>query len=283
MAFDPINESYDRCIAELRARYHGRGVSANFKNEAGKIAEKENKALSEGAGSYVLFDSRSMIGDSYRSGEYNGSKYMTSDDFVRYFKNRRSFYSMQSALKSASDAEAESAARTGVPARRGKSRGGELSADSGKEGHLSTLTSVIKELASKFFPLEAKEGRIEGKKMRLPVSAMAGVAVFTLSLGLIVSGSVMIGSASGELGRVESEITALEAKQDELQSDLDLRYDINELEADAKELGMVKREYADNVYIEAEGNEGIVAYDEEEEKDIGLVALLSGFGIKLNK
>ena len=119
--------------------------------------------------------------------------------------------------------------------------------------------------------------------MRLPVSAMAGVAVFTLSLGLIVSGSVMIGSASGELGRVESEITALEAKHDELQSDLDLRYDINELEADAKELGMVKREYADNVYIEAEGDEGIEAFDGEEEKDIGLVTLLSGFGIKLNK
>ena len=78
MAVEYMNDSYNRCIAELRTRYRGRAVSSSVKDEA-TVSENKN-AITE---SYVLFDSRSKIADSYRSGEYNGSKYMTSEDFVR--------------------------------------------------------------------------------------------------------------------------------------------------------------------------------------------------------
>ena len=156
------------------------------------------------------------------------------------------------------------------------------SSDQGKEGHLRTLVSALKEFAIKWFPIEAREGRAEGERRRLPVAAMAGVAVFALSLGFIVSGSVMIGSASAELGKVESQITALEAKQDDLEGKLDLKYDINEIEKEAKELGMIKREYADNEYIEAVGNENVIVYGDEHEKSVGLAALLAAFGIELD-
>ena len=102
MAVEYMNDSYNRCIAELRTRYRGRAVSSSVKDEA--AVNDDKSALTE---SYILFDSRSKIADTYRSGEYNGSKYMTSEDFVRYFRSRRAFY-MPSAQK-AQEAKAEEA------------------------------------------------------------------------------------------------------------------------------------------------------------------------------
>ena len=83
------NESYTRCLAELRARYGTRGVSVSVRKDANEqvVKEEQTKASSN----YYVFDSRSGIAASYRSGEYNGSKYMTSDDFVRYFRSRRPY------------------------------------------------------------------------------------------------------------------------------------------------------------------------------------------------
>lgn len=282
MAMDPMNESYNRCMEELRARYRGRGIATNVKNEAATQNKKENTSLNSATGSYVIFDSRSMIGDRYRSGEYNGSKYMTSDDFVRYFKSRRSFYSMQTVVKTAR--EAEKGANPAVPARKGSEKGGKAvsSESNSKEGHLRTILSAVKLFADKWFFVEPKEGRMEGARFRMPAAVMSGIAVFTLSLGLIVGGSVMIGSASGEIGRLEGEIAVLEERQADLESKLDLKYDVNEIEAEARNLGMIKREYADNKYIKTEANENVVIYEEEEDAKVGLAALLSAFGIELD-
>ena len=68
------NDSYDRCIAELRVRYRGRAVSNNMKNEMAAIGEREAIEAKNTPESYVLFDSRSKIADSYRSGVYNGKE-----------------------------------------------------------------------------------------------------------------------------------------------------------------------------------------------------------------
>ena len=119
MAVENINDSYNRCIAELRSRYRGKASANNAKQEAAALRERDalsantNSASNDG---YVLFDSQSKIADSYRSGVYNGSRYMTSDDFVRYFKSRRAFYS-PSAYKAA-EAEAQKAENSAVPARK---------------------------------------------------------------------------------------------------------------------------------------------------------------------
>ena len=273
-----INDSYNRCIKELRTRYRGRAVSNNAKNEMATLMEKE-AANDNAPQSYIFFDSRSKIADSYRSGEYNGSKYMTSDDFVRYFKSRRAFY-MPSTLK-AEEAKAEAAKNSAVPARKnGASSTGLTQSESGsKEGHIRGLVPTLKGLAKKWFPIERLENRGEGRRFRLPVSALAGVAVFAISMSLIVSGSVMVGSATGELGRQESEIASLKIQEADLQSKLDLKYTVEQIEADAKELGMVKRQYADSEYVYLDGSSAVEIYDDGEEENLGLAALLSAFGV----
>ncbi len=279
MAIDNMNESYNRCLAELRARYKYRGISNSVQNEMVLQAQKEETTRAMAPTAYVLFDSQSKIADLYRSGEYKGSKYMTSDDFVRYFKTRRAFYMPEILKEQEKEAVSENSA---VPMRHAASGRGLVKSESGKEGHLKTAVSAIKELAEKWFPVEVKEGREEGRRFRLPVSAMSGIAVFALSLGLIVSGSVMLGNASGEVGKLNSTIATLEAKQNELQGELDLKYNIDEIEEDAKSLGMIKRQYADNEYLTVNREEQIIIYEDDETEGMGLASLLSSFGIELN-
>ena len=272
------NESYDRCLSVLRERYKGRGISENVKSEAALQIGKETSTRAIAPGAYVLFDSKSKIADVYRSGEYRGSKYMTSDDFVRYFRNRDT-YNMPLTLRGAQQSMSAKAQRSqSITARRGGANGDSVvpAESSSKEGHLKTR---IETFINKWFPREPVQGRSEGEKLRFPMAAVGGMAAFALSLGLIVGGSVMIGSASGEVGTLNSEISRLETKQTELQSELDLKYNIQDIEEEAKSLGMINREYADKAYIDVGSDEKIEIY-EQDEKNVGFAALLNALGIK---
>ena len=282
MAVENINDSYNRCIAELRNRYRGKAISNNAKQEAATLRERDalsantNSASNDG---YVLFDSQSKIADSYRSGVYNGSRYMTSDDFVRYFRSRRAFYS-PSAYKAA-EAEAKAAENSAVPARKNGASSSSLThAESGsKESHIQGLIATVKNFAKEWFPVERKEGRSEGKRFKLPVSAMAGVAVFAISMTLIVSGSVLVGTSEGEVGKLDSQIASLKAEKADIEGKLDLKYTVDQIESDAKAMGMIKRQYADNEYITLKEDDEIVIYDDGKEENLGLSSLLSAFGI----
>ncbi|MBQ2308991.1 MAG: hypothetical protein II292_04465 [Clostridia bacterium] len=274
MAVEYMNDSYNRCIAELRTRYRGRAVSSSVKDEA--VVTEDKSAITE---SYILFDSRSKIADTYRSGEYNGSKYMTSEDFVRYFRSRRAFY-MPSAQK-AQEAKAEEAANASVPQRKNGASPASPAESGSKEGHIERLLSVAKSLFVKWFPIERREGRSEGARSKFPVPVLAGIAVFAISMSLIVSGSVMVGDATAIVGKLDSEIATLEAEKSDLEGKLDLKYTVEEIEKDAKTLGMVKREYADSEYVTIKDDDEINIYDDGKEENISLAALLSAFGIEL--
>ena len=256
------NESYSRCLEELRSRYGSRGVSINVQRT--ENAQKKSEEHTKSAASYYLFDSRNGIAADYRSGEYNGSKYMTSDDFVRYFRSRSS-YSAPITAKAA-EVSKKASAREG-------------SSDS-KEGHLSRAISALKELREKWFPVERREGRTEVRGFRLPVAAMSYILIFSFSLGLLVSGSVMIGNASGELGTLNTKIAVLEARESELQSKIDLKYDIESIKSEVQSLGMIPSEFVGGKTLNAESDEEIEIYDNGKE-DTGFAALLSAFGIDI--
>ena len=273
-----INDSYTRCICELRARYKGRGIANSIgasESAQARIADNAQAANE----SYVLFDSRTNIADSYRSGVYNGSKYMTSDDFVRYFKTRRAFY-MPEAVRAKQQAEE---AAVVAPQRKTFGRGRrESGKQDSKEGHLSGLISAAKEIVKEWLPMEAGEFKLQWKLTRLPTAAMSALAVFTISLGLIVGGSVMIGNASGELGGLNSEIASLEETQTELESKLSMKYDINQLKNEVEDMGMIKMGHADNQYITIDSDCDVIVYDKEDKETTPLMALLSAFGFKLD-
>lgn len=277
MAANYMNESYDRCMAELRARYSGRGVSVNARNTAkAQIASEQRDAIAENT--RISYDRISGISNEYRSGEYKGSKYMTSDDFVRYFRNRDT-YNMPLTLRSAQQSMSAKAQRSqGITARRGGAGDSVVPTESSsKEGHLKTR---IETFINKWFPREPLQGRSEGEKLRFPMAAVGGMAAFALSLGLIVGGSVMIGNASSEVGSLNAQISHLESQQTELQSQLDLKYNVQDIEEDAKSLGMINKEYAEKKYIDVASDEDIEIY-EQEETNVGFSALLNALGFNV--
>lgn len=279
MAVNYTSESYDRCMAQLRARYTGRGVGVSAKRTAAEQEKRDRAALvarTELPGSY---DRVSGISNEYRSGEYKGSRYMTSDDFVRYFRNRNT-YNMPLALKNAQQSMKDKAQTpSSVTARGGSKRDSLAASDStSKEGH---LRARVETFLKKWFPLEPLDGRTEGEKFKFPTAVVGGMAAFALSLGLIVGGSVMMGNASGEVGSLNRTIAKLESEQSELQSKLDTKYNIQDIEEDAKNLGMINKEYAESAYIDVSADEEIEIYDQEDEK-VGFAALLNALGIKID-
>jgi hypothetical protein len=176
-------------------------------------------------------------------------------------------------------AKAEAVKNSCVPQRKNGASPASPAESGSKEGHIERLLSAGKELILKWFPVERTEGRTEGGRARFPVSALAGIAVFAISMSLIVGGSVMVGDATAEVGRLDSEIASLEAQYNDLEGKLDLKYTADSIEADAKELGMVKRQYADNEFVTIENENEINIYDNEKEENVGLTALLSAFGL----
>jgi hypothetical protein len=92
----------------------------------------------------------------------------------------------------------------------------------------------------------------------------------------------MLGNASGEVGRLNSTIAKLEAQQNDLEGKLDLKYNVDEIEAEAKSLGMIKRQYVDNEYVTVNGEEQIIVYEDGQQENAGFAALLASFGIELN-
>lgn len=279
MAVNYTSESYDRCMAQLRARYIGRGVGVSAKRTAAEQEKRDMAALAARNENYNSFDRVSGISNEYRSGEYKGGRYMTSDDFVRYFRNRNT-YNMPLALKNAQQSMKDKAQTPNSVTARGGSKRDSLVASeaAAKEGH---LRARVETFLKKWFPLEPLEGRTEGEKFKFPTAVIGGMAAFALSLGLIVGGSVMIGNASGEVGTLNRTISKLEAEQSELQNKLDSKYNIQDIEEDAKSLGMINKEYAESAYIDVSADEEIEIYDQEDEK-VGFAALLNALGIKID-
>ena len=271
MANGYTHSSYERCIAELRARYSGRGVSASA---------KRSDRLTEN--SEVRFNRVSYITNEYRSGNHNGNRYMTSDDFIRYFRNR-STYNMPLALRT-TEATNQSRVSDGIRSvgasrRQSKQKEGLVKADgTSKEGN---LIGKAQALAKEWFEVEPKEGRAVGSRFKLPARAIGSMAAFALSLVLIVSGSVMVGKASGEIGTLNTQISRLEARETELESQLDLKYNVQDIEKEASALGMIKNEFADKEYLEVAEEEKIEIF-EEDNKEISFAALLSAFGIDID-
>jgi hypothetical protein len=96
---------------------------------------------------------------------------------------------------------------------------------------------------------------------------------------LIVSGSVLVGTSEGKVGKLDSQIASLKAEKSDIEGKLDLKYTVEQIEADAKAMGMVKRQYVDNQYVTLADNDEIVIYDDGEDENLGLSSLLSAFGI----
>ncbi len=140
--------------------------------------------------------------------------------------------------------------------------------------------SKIKKAKEEWLP-EDKIVNVKPKKSKRSFSGMilaiAGVAV---SLMLIVSGSVLMSGASREVKDLENELGQLSSVEKSLEAELEMKNDVNVLlDRATGDLGMIRKEYVEVNYLDAGGSDKVEVHEKEDEKNVGLAAILSAFGI----
>ena len=258
----------------------------------------------------------------YRSGEYKGNKYMTSEDFVTYFRSRgkinyaegtrkkiteenageilrsrsttdcrssrpvidKNAPNVSSAVRLKREEPARKACDEDVKIYKSKPKNRRETADDAPTGVFNRVGDdkmrKIKAIANEWLPeekiVDVKVKRSPRRMARI-TAAVAGIAI---SLMMIVGGSVLVSDAGREAKELENELKELEITRNQLSLELDMKNDVNVLREKAtNELGMIRKEYVDAMYLDVSGNDSIEVFESEKDRNVGISAILSAFGI----
>ena len=119
--------------------------------------------------------------------------------------------------------------------------------------------------------------RVRNQK-RFPVAMVMMIVAVSVSLMLIVCGSVMTSHMEREVCALENELDELNEVMADLESELALKNDPLKMEQLAADLGMVRGEYVQTRILQNETEERTVVYNAEEPEALSLATLLSAIG-----
>ena len=269
-----LDEASEMYINMLCDRYKNRGVTTKIHKDAHAQAQKEAAKTQKPYVPHEVDPSRDDGG--YQSGSHNGVSYMTSDDFAKYYRERREFNTSNSKMRAQSeydeiqkkDKENKEKESSISPKKAQwlaikyelKKKAKEVKSKLNAEG--------LKELSGEWFPPDEEENRREGRKSRFPKKSIPAFIIITLSLLLIVSGSVMVSHAEIEVSKLENKIIKYERERDELDSKLQTGLDLMAIREWAIGEGMVSREYLNSKYIDLEDEDATEKYEKEDKEGV---------------
>lgn len=271
------NDSYNNCMNRLHERYNGEAARSNI------YFSKSEREVSEG---------------DYRNGDYNGQKYMTSGDFIKYYNNRKAeSVSPYMHTPTANTKEfkrpaarqqtpAREAARptSAAPVQRASVGGSTVVMPAAKRNYDSDADTIVmpakssvksvrnrvKKMFDKWFASDENEKTTKIKK-KMPVAAITLLASLSIAMTMIVGTGVMLSGARAEAGNVKYEIKQLESEQDFLEEELVKKDDLAMIEEYAtSRLGMIREDYVSSVYLQAGEGDSV-----EGKEESGFSALLS--------
>ncbi len=282
-------------------RYRDRGIAGRVHADAAKQEKAEALSRASAPGAYIRAeeladeirtgDGREQL-DAYRSGVSDGRRYMTVDDFARYYHDQRGYKFPQ--YRQATDAERIAAVNAVVATRE---RRLEQPKKAGWLTETDKLPRPIRRLldkpffarlnlwAAETFPREA-EMRVESHKTPrsyrpIPAGLTAALVTVMVSMAMVISSTVAVSQATRELSAQKEALADLRDMHGKLSDQLALKNDSLDIEDKAKnELGMVPEKYLGGEYLTDEKTDHLEVYDEERdgEKKTGLAWLLSAFG-----
>lgn len=286
-----------RYIELFCERYRDRGVAGRVRREATEQKKKEALHRAETPGAYVMTDAlEEAVGagssNTYRSGISDGKRYMTADDFRRYYRDQRS-YRYPQYRDAKQTPESREAIRAMVVARE-NAKGVPSLKKAGWLTDTDKLPTIVQRLltlkvfhrlnvwAGETFPREKELVIAAPKKIRrsLPVGLVATLVTVAVSMTMVISSTVLVSQSTREISQLKEELSAREAAVSELTDMLALKSDMLAIEDKAaNEFGMVSERYLDGAYLEGQAEDYVEVFDEEgQEKKNGLSALLSAFG-----
>lgn len=288
-------------IQMICERYRDRGISGRIHADAAKQEKKEALGRAIAPGAYVKAE---KLGgkehlDAYRSGVCDGKRYMTVDDFARYYHDQRGYKYPQYRTTPVTDEERIAAVKA-VTTANANTRETRLEqpkkavwlTDSDKLPasirKLMTRPFFVRlnEWAGETFPRETEmrtETRAVGEKRSrlVPAGLVAALVTVMVSMSMVISSTVLVSQATREVSQLRETLSDMREVHGELSDALDLKNDMLSLEDKAvNELGMVHEKYLDGEYLTEKSEDRLEVYDEDRdgEKKSGLSALLSAFG-----
>ena len=290
--------SEDQYIEMFCNRYRDRGIAGRIHTDAAKQEKKEALSRAITPGSYV--GAEKLAGkeqlDAYRTGVSEGKRYMTAEDFTRYYHDQRGYKYPQ--YRTATDAERIAAVQAVGAANPREMRPEQPKkavwlADTDKlPALLQKLMAKpafvrLNEWAGETFPRENEMRcvpRESGAKRYRPVPAglVAALVTVVVSMTMVITSTVSVSQATRDVSELKESIAEMRGVHSELSDQLDLKNDMLAIEDKAtNELGMVHEKYLNGEYLHESVEDRLEVYDEDRSGDEknGLAWLLSAFGI----
>ena len=289
------HDSEARFVEMFCERYRDRGIAGRVHADAARQEKKEALTRAITPGAYVGADelaAKEQKLDKYRTGKSDGKRYMTVDDFARYYHDQRGYKYPQ--YRAATDEERIAAVKAVAPAK-------EVRLEQPKKAVWLTdsdklpavLRSLMKkpffvwlnEWAQETFPREG-EMRIETRPVggfrsrRVPVGLVAALVTVLVSMSTMIVSTVSVSQATRELSQIKESYTDMKEIHRELEDQLDLKNDMLAIEEYASgELGMVHEKYLNGEYLTEDREDSLEVLDEGRDGEkTGLARLLSAFG-----
>ena len=147
----------------------------------------------------------------------------------------------------------------------------------GKASAAPTVRREVSAPVADWLPSGERYIRVRNQK-RFPIAMVMMIVAVSVSLMLIVCGSVMTSHMEREVCALNNELDELNELAKELENELALKNDPLKMEQLAGELGMVRGEYVQTRILQNESEERTVVYDTEEPQPLSLATLLSAIG-----
>lgn len=297
MAENKSNNSYNNCINQLHARYEGRGVSASVSKE---LRAQEKREAAEPNAYMIARMNKGGVSDKYRNGDFNGQKYMTTGDFLKYYNTHKNPtpVAVQPKRPAPVTKEFKKPAVSAPEVR---------TIDTSKppkkiDGTYTTVSKAVTKydpkadtivmpaqkakrkvkkrvsaLIAKWFPNEGKTEKNESYKKNIPVAVIGLIISMSIAMTMIIGTSVMSSKAQTEIGNLKYEVSELEAEADILEEELVKREDLAEIyEYATNELGMINSDYVSSVYIEVSEGDSVNGEGCEERNMSALLSAMFG-------
>ena len=293
------NASYNNCISQLHARYDGRGVKVGVQRDTAVQIKKEN---AEPNAYFVSRMGRNSVNENYRNGEYNGQKYMTTGDFLKYYNTRKERYCAPTVeipkSETAQTKEFKRVAQQSAPVEQRQSvpqqqqskfktvaRPAMKSSRFDPNADTIVLPSVkdqrglrakIGQMVKKWFPKEDKKENTTTFKRNVPVAAIGLIISGTLAMTMIIGSGVMASQANINVSDLKYEISTLSEEQAMLEEKLMKKENLSEIKEYATEqLGMISQDYVASEYISGSSENTVDDYTEKDGETVDFSTLLS--------
>lgn len=297
---------YGASVDQLCNKFKGRGAAANAKAEANRQITSECEAPNA---YFVARMDRGGVSARFRTGEYNGKKYMTTGDFLEKYKTHRTeagelyvphkpSVNTREFQKSRAQSPAQTAPRAAAPAsvnvaeHKTPSSGAAAYATHSAhraqkyDPHADTIimpaaktTGKIKGRVAKLFATwfatdGEKKSNDPKKKKNVPVAMIGFLVSVAAAMSMIVGTTVMSSDSQSEVASLKSDIKALEAEKLQLEEELVKKDDLVMISTYAEEkLGMIRMDYVSSVYLPAGENDDVHAVTDDGGE--GFASLLS--------